>query len=406
MSPSVAGFPTSEPQKSRRAGLSWPYGTTAKSEIRGKGYARYDVGTDGTLLYTRGGDSDQRSLVWVDRNGIEEPVEMTPRAFDSLTLSPDGKQLVVSVGGVLEGGNLYRYDLEQVTFSGADMRPLWSPDGSQIVFGSKRDGQENLYIMAADGTATRLAESPMLQAASDWFPDGERLLVIEVDNVTGVDVATLRIGSGGPSEKLLQTDANESQPAISPNGGWMAYTSDESGQVQIYVRPFPDVTSGSRRLIGPGTIPVWGPEGRDLFYLSSEALMVVDVETGETFERGTPRQLFPYTYYFSGSRNWVLGPDGRYLMITRGSATSASPEIIVRSELALGAARACAHPVSANPPRRTSGRRGRGRSSRNFQEKPCAVWQTSAGTERRGRRTIGAVKTAELADPARAWLSE
>ena len=301
------------------------------------GYARYDVGTDGTLLYTRGGDSDRRSLVWVDRTGVEEPVDMTPRDFDALTLSPDGKQLVVSVGGVLEGGNLYRYDLErhveeQVTFSGADLRPEWSPDGSRIAFSSRREGQENLYIMAADGTgtATRLTESPFLQSVSDWFPDGESLLVVEVDDVTGVDIATLRIGSGGQSEKLLQTDADESLPVITSNGRWMAYTSDESGQVQIYVRPFPDVTRGSQRLIGPGTHPVWGPEGRELFYrIPSDRFMVVDVETGDTFERGTPRQLFPDTYYFSGSRNWALTPDDRFLIVTQGSATSVSPEIIV-----------------------------------------------------------------------------
>ncbi len=107
----------------------------------------------------------------------------------------------------------------------------------------------------------------------------------------------------------------------------MAYRSDESGQVQIYVRPFPDVTSGSQRLIAPGEDPLWSPNGQELFYRTPEGVMAVSVETEGAFERDTPRQLFADTYFLSGSRNWDIAPDGRFLMITVGGASS--PEIIV-----------------------------------------------------------------------------
>ena len=111
----------------------------------------------------------------------------------------------------------------------------------------------------------------------------------------------------------------------------MAYLSQESGGGQIYVRPFPDVTSGSRRLIGPGEQPLWGQDGSELFYrIPGEGVMVVDVDTADTFERGTPRQMFPDKYHSSlGGGNYDLAPDGRFLMITQGGTPTASPEIVV-----------------------------------------------------------------------------
>ena len=304
-------------------------------QANSNGFADYGTGADGTLLYVPGvGRSDQRSLVWVARNGVEEPIAMAPRDFESPTLSPDGSEVVVSVGGVLEGGNLYRYDLEtaveeQVTFSGADLRPKWSPDGSQIAFSSSREGAENLYIMAADGTGTptRLAESPFVQTVNGWFPDGERLVVGEIDPRSGPDISILQIGSGGRTEKLLQTNAAEFNTAISPDGRWMAYRSSESGAVQIYVRPFPDIDSSLPRLIGPGQDPLWGPDGRELFYRNPGwSVMVVDVQAGDRFECGTPRPLFPDIYHSTGGQNWVLAPDGRFLMITQGPSADGQPD--------------------------------------------------------------------------------
>ena len=146
-----------------------------------------------------------------------------------------------------------------------------------------------------------------------------------------IDIATLRISSGETTEKLLQTDALEYGAVISPNGRWMAFRSQEPQTLgsQIYVRPFPDAAHSSQRLIGPGEDPLWGPEGRELFYRTFDGVMVVDVNTGDTFERGTPRPLFPDRYHFTLSRNWDLAPDGRFLMITQGGAPTASPEIVV-----------------------------------------------------------------------------
>ncbi len=147
---------------------------------------------------------------------------------------------------------------------------------------------------------------------------------------TGVDIVLLDLGAGGQTEKLLQTEAVEYNPAIAPNGRWMAYRSDGSGFAEVYVRPFPDVTSEQPRLIGPGTDPMWGPDGRELFYrLPGKSVMVVDVETGDRFDRSTPRPLFPDTYFTSVVNNWDMSPDGRFLMIKKDASPVAATEIVV-----------------------------------------------------------------------------
>ena len=136
-----------------------------------------------------------------------------------------------------------------------------------------------------------------------------------------MDILTLQFGADAEPEPLLETDANEAVHSISPNGRWVAYRSDESGERRIYVRPFPNASSGGQRLIsdGPGSDPLWGPDGRELFYLTPEAAMVVPVETGDTFQRGSPQRLFSMDPYNDGlSRSWDISPDGqRFLMIKR-----------------------------------------------------------------------------------------
>ncbi len=301
------------------------------------GAANFGISQDGSLIYSPPQLARARALVWVDRDGAEEPIEMTPRDYRSPSLSGDGKHIVASVGSIESGGNLFRWDVDrrveqQVTFSSTDRGPLWSPDGKQVAFASRRDGQQDVYVIAADGSATvqRLTDSVLPQAPQAWLPDGEALLLGELNSDTGVDIVLLDLGAGGQTEKLLQTEAVEYNPAIAPNGRWMAYRSDGSGFAEVYVRPFPDVTSEQPRLIGPGTDPMWGPDGRELFYrLPGKSVMVVDVETGDRFDRGTPRPLFPDTYFTSVVNNWDMSPDSRFLMIKKDASPVAATEIVV-----------------------------------------------------------------------------
>ena len=247
------------------------------------GAANFSVSQNGRLVYVSGSELRfaSRTLVRVDREGQEEPLPMTPREYDQPQLSPDGRRVVVDTPNGDE--ELFLYDLEthveeQFTLDPAlDRWPVWSPDGSKIVFSSTRhDSRLKLYVKPADGsgTAERLTSGLFIQAATDWTADGETLVFGQASPDTGNDLFKLQLGADAEPESLLVTAANEAVQAISPNGRWLAYHSDESGVQQVYVRPFPDARSGGQRLIsdGFGSDPLWRPDGRELFYMSPDGV--------------------------------------------------------------------------------------------------------------------------------------
>jgi Tol biopolymer transport system component len=308
------------------------------------GLAQFDHADDGTLVYQTGTvQGVSRTLVWVSRDGQqEEPLEIPPRAYDWPRVSPDGGRVIVDTGG--DGGDLFLYNVETgvdqqfTTDPALDRWPSWSNDSSVVVFNSQRAGGNDLYVKAADGRGgvEPITSNPVNQTPYDLSADGRTLVLTEQDpdNATDWDIATLQIGDGSPSEKLLETDYLDGKPAISPNRRWMAYTSDELGGRYVYVRPFPDATSSDGRLITTdGDMPRWGPNGDELFYRTAAGnVMAVPVETdGDTFERGTPTFLFPGSgYHFSNTVNWDVAPDGRLLMIkTEATDETGANDIIL-----------------------------------------------------------------------------
>ena len=298
------------------------------------GGANVDISDGGALVYQwdPAGAAASRTLVWVDREGQEESIPMTPRAYLRPRLSPDGRRVAVDTA---EGDpNLFLYDLdtqveEQFTFDlGRDEWPMWSRDGSQIYFSSTRDGApQQLYVKAADGSG--VAEPVLSEhrhgAATGLSADGETLVFTGLSD-TGFDIFTVRLGADGAHEPLLATPARDMWPTVSPNGRWLAYVSDETGERRVYARPFPDVASGGRRVVseGLGERPLWGHDGREIFYHTADGVMVVSVETGDTFQRGAARRLFSKEpYNLRGLLgNWDISADGqRFQMVKRGGAT-------------------------------------------------------------------------------------
>ncbi len=292
---------------------------------KGSGAVTFGFSETGSLIYVPQDAGSARTLVWVDRQGRESPLAITPRAYNWPRISPDGQKVIVDVGE--DNADLWLYDLETLveekfTFDpGSDRWPIWSMDGSEIVFSSNRGGgAENLYVKAAGGggRVERLTESPLVQAAYDWAADGDTLVFAEVElSPVQLDTSTLRVRGSSPPQKLLSTEAWEWLPAVSPDGRWLAYESRESGSAEVYVRPFPNVSSGQWLIsAGGGTEPLWGPDGRELFYRSPEGVMLVQVEAEDTFARGTPRRMFPKRYYTGVGTGWDISPDGeRFLMI-------------------------------------------------------------------------------------------
>ena len=312
--------------------------------VGANGLAAFAVGGNSLVYAPSQGVGDVRQLVWVDREGRVDPVAAEPREYLALRLSPDGRRAAVVVGDVGDE-DIFIYDLARntptrLTFDPArDTSPVWSPDGQRVVFASTRDGVSNVFWKAADGTGevTRLTTSDTPQYPSSLTPDGGTLVLVEQRAGTGFDLAVLPTSGEGVAEPLLQTEFAEYHSDVSPDGRWIAYASTESGEHQVYVRPFPNVDEGKWQISREsGAYPVWSPDGRELFYPreSDQAVMVVPVETDSTFSHGNPERLFDGGEFFGGgvSRPFDLAPDGRALAI-RPQTSDSSLVVVVENWL-------------------------------------------------------------------------
>ena len=294
------------------------------------GAANFDISRDGSLVYLRGDETDAvvRTLHWVDRDGTVEALAVPPRLYRYPRLSPDGTRVVVNARD--EDNDLWIWDLARetptrLTFAAEiDSFPVWMPDGKRVVFASSRDGSSpNLYSRAADGTGAveRLTDSPNTQHPKTISPDGTHLIFEEGSPDTGSDFHVLTLDHDRRVAPLIVTEFDEQNPEISPDGRWLAYESDASGQYEIWVRPFPDVDGGQWQISTTGgTQPLWGPDGRELLYLAKAGLMGVTVETEASFAWGAPTLIIEGPYYdtsaANGSRSYDSAPDGqRFLML-------------------------------------------------------------------------------------------
>ena len=314
------------------------------------GAANFSVARNGTLAYVMGGAATQsigpRSLVWVTRQGREEPIAAPARAYLYPSISPDGARVAVAIADQehdIWTWDVARQTLTRLTFDpGRDWYPAWTPDGRRIVFMSARTGVSHLYSRLADGSGAdeRLTTSSNVQFTSPSFtPDGTRLVFAEVVPGTGEDLRSVAMNpltgrpvGDGQSEPLLQTIFAERNAQISPDGHWLAYESNESGQEEVHVRPFPNVGDGRWQVSsGGGTVPLWARSGRELFYRDREALMSASVQTTPTFSAGTPTKLFE-GYVFGLGRNYDVSRDGqRFLMIKDEAAgrETAAPRMVI-----------------------------------------------------------------------------
>ena len=292
------------------------------------------VAADGTLLYVSGAVSKVgRSLVWVDRQGQETPIAAPPRDYAFPRLSPDGTRLALYIPDQeidIWLWDIARETLTRATFDrGVDIYPVWRPpDGRQLLFSSVRAGGVNLFAQAANGSGdvTRLTTSPNVQHATSASPDGTRLVFTEIAPATGQDVMLLGLDGTQAVTPLVQKPFNERNGEVSPDGRWLAYEANDSGRFNIYVRPFPDVSSGYWQVsFEGGTRPLWARNSQELFYLSATgALMRVGVTRGPTWAATAPTKLFEGRYGAAANqsgRTYDIAPDGtRFLMIKPAGA--------------------------------------------------------------------------------------
>jgi Tol biopolymer transport system component/predicted Ser/Thr protein kinase len=302
------------------------------------GAAQYSLSATGSLVYIPGGvQADQRRLVWVTRNGAEQPVAAPERAYVYPRLSPDGQR--VGAGITEEESQVWLYDfsretLTRFTYEGhVNLNAVWTPDGKWIAIQSNREGPLNIFRQRADGSGApeHLITSEYNNFPMSWSPDGQLLAFAEVNPTTGYDIWVLQM-SNRKAQPFLRTPFNESAARFSPDGGWMAYISDESGRFEVYVQPYPGPGGEWQISTEGGTEPEWNRNGRELFYRSGGKMMAVDIATQPGFAAGKPRVLFEgrYNPAAGATSNYDVSPDGqRFLMIKPDEQEAATTQINV-----------------------------------------------------------------------------
>ena len=288
------------------------------------GAGQFDISDTGSLIYAPGGIvlDPNNSLVWVDMKGIEQPVTDLKFSFRYPRLSPDGKR--IAYGTVFREWRIWVYDLRtstngQLTREGRAIYPIWTPDGKRLLFGWHKSLRANLFWQPYDGSSPmeRLTTSEYTQNPNSWSSDGKTIALVETHPDTRADIAVLDVPSGRVTP-FLNSQFNEAYPEFSPDGRWIAYSSDESGRSEVYVRPFPGPGAKLQVSNEGGNSPLWARDGKQLFYRWQNQVWVVDVQTMGGFATSKPRLLFDKAGYSTASpiRGYDLSLDSqRFLMV-------------------------------------------------------------------------------------------
>jgi len=312
-----------------QVGTTPPVPVLSQVATTGAGGAEFDVSRSGTLVYLPGGvQTVARTLVWLDREGREELIKAPARAYQYPRLSPDGTRIALDIrdqDNDIWIWNTGRETLTRFTVDPAlDRFPVWMPDGRRLVFTSDRRGVSNLFSQAADATETaqRLLESAEVQVPMSVSPEGRRIVIRQgFGNTT--DLMTLNLEGDRGTEALVKGAFFNDNGMISPvEGRWLAYNSNESGQFEIYVRPFPNVNAGHWQVSTSGGVqPLWARNGRELFYVTPTGdVMGVHVGAGPGWTTSAPAKVITANGYYYGGQGaaatYDVSPDGRrFLMI-------------------------------------------------------------------------------------------
>ena len=307
--------------------------------------ADYTVSLDGTLAYIPDPFLYPSRLVWVDREGREvEPLIKASNQYRIPRLSPDGQRLAVGIRG-----DIWIHDLSlgtriRLTFGGFNYQPVWTPDGKRVTFVSRRpgppdlpslySGRRRLYWKQADGSG----EIELLQEADGflnptaWAPDGQTLAFFEASyGSAGPGLHDLRLLQlGGDTSEFVATPFDERSPMFHPDGGWVAYVSNESGRDEVYVQSYPDPRGKLAISTEGGREPMWSRDGRELFYRQGLQMIVVPVTTKPTFTAEEPQLLFAGPYLTSPHiSQFDVSNDGKRFVMIRPDEESTSAQIHV-----------------------------------------------------------------------------
>jgi Tol biopolymer transport system component len=306
---------------------------------------QYSLSANGILIYQTGTMGQSVQLTWFDRAGKQVGTVGSPALVRDFALSPDAKRVLIERPQG-EGSDLWMLDIEhgvesRFTFDASTNRyPVWSPDGSRIVFASSRVTPNALFEKASNmvGQERQLIPLDVSVHPYDWSRDGKFLVFTGLASKTGDDLFAYPFTNGPENADdrkpipLLQTAAWEWMGQVSPDGRWLAYISDETTRTEVYVQPFvpgsKNTVSGKWQISsGGGNEPRWSADGKELFFVAAGDLMATTVKaTGGTFERSTPQRLFDTHFLSVGGTalgrptvyHYAPSPDGkRFLLATQ-----------------------------------------------------------------------------------------
>ena len=293
---------------------------------------------NGILVY-KAGDSESR-LVWKDRKGTETGQVGSLAKYQDIRLSPDGKKVAASIRDPRTNlTDIWIVELDRnvatrFTSDASDAStPIWSPDGSRIIYCKPDDAPPFLHQKPLIGGEEEvlLPSRGTVQCPADWSPDGRSMVYVDRGPNTSWDLWILPLGGEGKPIPLLRTRFREGFASFSPDGRRLAYVSDESGRLEVYVQPFPG--PGERRRISTagGSLPRWRRDGEELFYLSADdQVMSVPVMPGARFEPGTPTALFTINPPPGVFIEYDVSPDGqRFLVNSAIPGTEALPVVVL-----------------------------------------------------------------------------
>jgi Tol biopolymer transport system component len=287
------------------------------------GLASFTISDTGVLAY-RAGLSEGRQLLWFDRSGKETSALEEPGSYRDAWLSPDGKRLAFDMSKGAGGDDIWIRDVargvsSRFTFDAADETdPVWSPDGRSLVFSAQR---KNVDLMIKDAAGTReaevLFENDEDKYASEWSRDGKYLLYASQGKETRWDLWALPMTGEKKPFPVAKTRFAEMFGGFSPDARFVVYSTDESGQREVYVQDFPEARNKWQVSTKGGSQPFWSGNGREIFYRAPDArVMSVPVKTAGGFEAGVPQALFQARFANIPARaHYRPTPDGQRFLV-------------------------------------------------------------------------------------------
>jgi serine/threonine-protein kinase len=310
------------------------------------GGAAYTISNDGMLMYAPGGDTgagqNLGNLAWVNRDGRKELLTTEPEIFFLPKISPDEEDLLVSIRSESDLGDIWIMDLvgggprQRLTIGqGPHYYAHWTPDGQHLIYWwDPPDEEAGLFRQAADGTgeAERLtASGSELQAIEALTPDGTQLIFRQA--TPSDDLYLFSLSQDSDPQPLLAGAYDERDAEISPDGQWIAYSADQTGQLEIYVRPFPNVGDGRWQISdGGGTEPAWGPDGSELYFRNGLGFFAVEIRSeGSSLSKGTPEEMFAGLYRndLGSTPNYDVSRDGQRFVIIDESEQRSRRSVLV-----------------------------------------------------------------------------